>query len=144
MKLTKLCTIFAAAALFVIAACDKSTPVANNSNGPATAKAANAVTPSRPANTKSVAADGKEIYADNCMICHKDTGKGGPVTIKGKKLKPADLTADKLKKHTDEKLFEHVSDGVPDEGMPSFKDKLTDDQIKAVVAYVRTLQMPNN
>jgi mono/diheme cytochrome c family protein len=144
MKLLKLGTILAATALFLMAACDKSSPAVNTSNSPVASKAGNAATPSQPTKTVAAASDGKELYALNCMICHKDTGKGGPVTIKGKNLKPADLTSDKLKKHSDDKLFEHISEGVPDEGMPSFNEKLTDDQIKAVVAYVRTLQMPNN
>jgi mono/diheme cytochrome c family protein len=81
-----------------------------------------------------------ETYAANCMICHKDTGKGGKVTIKGKSLNAADLTSDKMKKHTNEQLFKDISEGAPDEGMPAFQGKLSDDQITAVVAYIRKLQ----
>ena len=74
------------------------------------------------------------------MICHKDTGKGGKVTIKGKSLNPADLTSEKMKKLSDEKLFKDISEGVPDEGMPEFKGKLSEEQIRSVVAQVRQLQ----
>ena len=81
-----------------------------------------------------------DIYATNCMICHKDTGKGGKVSIKGKSLSAADLTSEKMKKLADEKLFEYISEGVPDEGMPEFKGKLSEDQIRSVVAQVRGLQ----
>ena len=87
-----------------------------------------------------IAPEGDDVYATNCMICHKDTGKGGKVTIKGKSLNAEDLTTEKMKKLTDEKLFEYVSDGVPDEGMPSFKGKLSDDQIRTAVARIRGLQ----
>lgn len=95
-----------------------------------------------PAQTPIVsrAPDGKELYALNCMICHKDTGKGGEVTIKGKKLNAEDLTEDKIAKMTNEKLIGYVTDGVEDEGMPAFKGKLTPEEIRATVAHVRTLQ----
>ena len=85
-------------------------------------------------------ASGKEIYATNCMICHKDTGKGGKVTIEGKNLNVDDLTSANLAKKSDDKLYGYISDGSPDDGMPSFADKLKPDEIKAVIAHVRTLQ----
>ena len=81
-----------------------------------------------------------DIYATNCMICHKDTGKGGKVTINGKSLTADDLTSEKMKNHPDDELAKRISEGVPDEGMPAFKGKLSDDQIKSVVAHVRGLQ----
>ena len=43
---------------------------------------------------------------------------------------------------TDEKLIGYVTNGVVDEGMPAFKGKLTDDEIKMAVAHVRRLQGP--
>jgi mono/diheme cytochrome c family protein len=100
------------------------------------------VTPSTPAPTPVVsrAPDGKELFALNCMICHKESGKGGEVTIKGKKLDAEDLTADKIKKMTDEKLIGYVTNGIEDEGMPAFKDKMTPEEIRSVVAHVRALQ----
>jgi mono/diheme cytochrome c family protein len=81
-----------------------------------------------------------ENYVTNCMICHKDTGKGGKVTIDGKSLKVADLTSEKMKKRSDEALAKDIREGVPDEGMPAFEGKLSDDQITSVVAYIRRLQ----
>ena len=81
-----------------------------------------------------------ETYATNCMICHKDTGKGGKTTVKGKTLNAADLTSEKRKKQSDEELFKDISEGVPDEGMPAFQGKLSEDQIMAVVAHIRKLQ----
>lgn len=99
----------------------------------------NASTPA-PTPIVSRAPDGKELYALNCMICHKENGTGGEITIKGKKLKPENLTADKIKKMTDEKLIGYVRDGIEDEGMPAFKDKMTAEEMRAIVAHVRNLQ----
>ncbi len=145
-------TLFATATTLFITACGQ-----NASNGTATAgnstKAVN--TASSPANGNSggtvvtpgtisepatEVGSGKEIYATNCMICHKDTGKGGKVTIEGKNLNVDDLTSANLVKKSDDKMFGYISDGAPDDGMPAFADKLRPDEIKSVIAHVRTLQ----
>ncbi|HTH51399.1 MAG TPA: cytochrome c [Pyrinomonadaceae bacterium] len=148
MRELKLVILFVAAAA-AVAACGSTAvnvatnPPANNMNKASVANTN--TTNSSPANaaTPEVAKlDGKQLYADNCMICHKDTGKGGPVTIDGKKLKPADLTSDRQKKHPDDDVAKDISEGSPDDGMPAFKDKLKPDEIKAIVSYIRTLQGP--
>ena len=76
----------------------------------------------------------------NCMTCHKETGKGGKVTVEGKNLDPDDLTSERMKSKSDEKLYSYIADGIVDEGMPAFKDTLTAEEIKSVVAHMRTLQ----
>jgi mono/diheme cytochrome c family protein len=102
------------------------------------AKPANAAP--EPAPTVDLALMAAELYALNCMICHKDSGKGGKATLEGKTINAEDLTADKIKKMTDEKLIGYVTNGIEDEGMPAFKGKFTDDEIKRVVRHVRVLQ----
>jgi mono/diheme cytochrome c family protein len=84
--------------------------------------------------------DDKQLYADNCMICHKETGKGGPVTVQGKKLKPADLTSDRMKKKEGNDLIKDIQEGDPEEGMPAFKDKLKVEEIKHIIDYIKKLQ----
>ncbi|MFN0141288.1 MAG: c-type cytochrome [Pyrinomonadaceae bacterium] len=118
---------------FFIASCSSA---ANNT---VANKAANASTPA-PTPIVSRAPDGKELYALNCMICHKENGTGGEITKDGKKLNAENLTTDKIKKMTDEKLIGYVRDGIEDEGMPAFKDKLTQEEIRAAVAHIRILQ----
>jgi mono/diheme cytochrome c family protein len=134
------------AATLAIAACGGGAVNNSGANNAATNKPANtATTNAAPiasnANSPTTGQiDGKQLYADSCMICHKDTGKGGPVTIEGKKLKPADLTSDKQKKHSDDDVAKDIREGSPDDGMPAFKDKLKPEEIKAVVGYIRSLQ----
>ena len=82
-------------------------------------------------------AGGRELYKQNCAICHKEDGTGGKMTIEGKTINPDDLTSDKIKKFTDEKISGYIMNGVVDEGMPAFKDKLSEAQIRDVVHYVR-------
>ena len=139
MKAFKLCLIILAFAIF-IAACNQAASTPNTTNTTANVNKPAETAPAQSAEPTDELAAAKVLYAKNCMICHKDTGKGGKVTIEGKTLEPEDLTADKFKNKTDEKLFAYISDGVTDEGMPAFKGKLTDDQIKSVVKHIRTLQ----
>lgn len=132
MKLIITVTTFCSAALF-IASCSQAT---NNVN---TNRAATAATPP-PTPVVSRAPDGKDLYQLNCMICHKDSGKGGKVSIEGKSINAEDLTTENMKKVTDEKLVGYVTNGIEDEGMPAFKDKMTQEEIRAVVAHIRVLQ----
>jgi mono/diheme cytochrome c family protein len=146
MTMIKIAILFTFTMLFIAACGDAGSNVTTTANTQ-TNRLANVATPAGTpvlndtANADDVAVGkGKEIYATNCVICHKDTGKGGKVTIKGKSINAEDLTTDKIKKMTDEKLIGYVTNGIPDEGMPAFKDKLSEEEIKAAVAHVRVLQ----
>lgn len=82
-------------------------------------------------------AAGKKLYLSNCAVCHKDNGTGGKVEVLGKKLNPDDLTSEKIKAMSDDKIYGYIYKGIEDEGMPSFKDDLTEAEIREVVRYVR-------
>lgn len=103
------------------------------------AKSGNTNVASTPQSTATVdeLASARKIYLDNCAGCHREDGKGGPVEIEGKKIEPEDLTTDKIKKLTDDRMFRYIKNGIEDEGMPAFKDKLSDEQIRDVVRFIR-------
>ena len=88
------------------------------------------------------AADPKTNWANNCAQCHGPTGKGD--TKMGKMLGAMDLTDPKKQaSFTDAQAATAIKDGVKQNGkttMKAFGGKLTDDEIKALVAYVRTLK----
>ncbi len=136
MNRLKLSLLLTALAIFIIACNQASNTQVAKNDAP---KSTQAATPA-PATPVDEIAMAKEIFTTNCMICHKDSGKGGKVTIEGKSIDPTDLTSEKMKGKSEDKMFQYVSDGSPDDGMPAFKGKLTDDQIKSVVKHVRTLQ----
>lgn len=140
MKYLKLAVIASTAAIF-IAACGQAanSPVANNTAPKANQNAATTAPPANAAPSVEVAS-GKELYAQNCMICHKENGKGGKVTVEGKSIDPDDITTAKMKQKADEKFVGYINEGFPDDGMPAFKDKLTADQVKAIIKHIRTLQ----
>ena len=88
------------------------------------------------------AADPKTNWANNCAQCHGPTGKGD--TKMGKMVGAMDLTdAKKQASFTNAQAATAIKDGVKQNGkttMKAFGGKLTDDEIKALVAYVRTLK----
>jgi mono/diheme cytochrome c family protein len=88
------------------------------------------------------AADAKANWDNNCAQCHGATGKGD--TKMGKMLSAMDLTDPKKQaSFTDAQATTAIKDGVKQNGkttMKAFGGKLTDDEIKALVAYVRTLK----
>ena len=95
--------------------------------------------PAKPVPTASIdeLASGRKVYKDNCTICHKDNGTGGEVTIEGKKLNPDDLSSEKIKGFSDEKIIGYIMNGVVEDGMPAFKDKLSEGQMRDVVKFIR-------
>jgi mono/diheme cytochrome c family protein len=88
------------------------------------------------------AADPKTNWDNNCAQCHGKDGKAD--TKMGKTLSAKDLTDPKVQSEfTDAKATQSIKEGVKQNGkttMKAFGGKLTDDEIKALVAYVRTLK----
>lgn len=134
MRLAKILVVFVFTLLF-IAACSQT-----ETTGPASpeppAEPSVPAAPS-PAATPDVVAIGESKYKEYCAKCHKDDGTGGEVVIEGKTLKAENLVADKMKKEPDSEYIEYMEKGIPDEGMPSFKDVLSEDEMKAVVKFIR-------
>jgi mono/diheme cytochrome c family protein len=88
------------------------------------------------------AADAKALWDANCAQCH---GKSGNADTKmGKTLSAKDLTDPKVQAaFTDAKATQSIKEGVKENGkttMKAFGGKLSDDDVKALVAYVRTLK----
>lgn len=79
--------------------------------------------------------DAKAFYAKSCAACHGNDGKGGD----GMMGIPNFTDAAWHQRHPDEKMREVIVKGKGQ--MPSFKDKLTDDQLQAVIGYIR--KFPN-
>lgn len=81
------------------------------------------------------AADGAATYKAKCASCHGADGSGqSPV---GKSMKLRDLRSPEVQKQSDQELFAITADGKGK--MPAYKGKLADDEIKALVAYMRSI-----
>src|ERR1700756_3627426 len=86
--------------------------------------------------------DGKAVYEQNCAKCHGTDGKGD--TKMGKKLGAKDYTDAKVQAELkDDAAFKATKEGLKDkEGKVLMKpgEGYSDDDIKAVVAYMRTFK----
>lgn len=93
---------------------------------------------------KGDAAKGKGIYANMCASCHGNTGKGDGAAAAALNPKPKDLT-DKayMSKLDDKYLFNIIAKGGAAVGkapiMPPFSGGLKDQDIRDVVAFLRSL-----
>ena len=85
------------------------------------------------------AADVKENWDKSCAKCHGTDGKGK--TKMGEKLEVKDYTSAKVQEELkDDKMTKAIKDGVKDGDktkMKAFGDVLNDDEIKALVKFIR-------
>lgn len=80
----------------------------------------------------SWAEGGADTFKAKCVMCHGADGKGKMAGTK-------DLGSAEVQKQSDADLTAVITKGKAPK-MPAFDGKLTADQIKAVVAYIRTLK----
>ncbi len=76
------------------------------------------------------------LYKSKCAMCHGTDGKGA--TPMGPKIGVRDFKSPVVAKETDAEMFTLTKDGK--NKMPAYKGKLTGDQIKELVKYIRTLK----
>lgn len=79
--------------------------------------------------------DTAALYKSKCAACHGPDGKGSPA---GQKLGVKDFHSPEIAKESDADLIKATKEGKGK--MPKYEGKLTDDQIKDLVKYIRTLK----
>jgi mono/diheme cytochrome c family protein len=88
------------------------------------------------------AAGAAENWSSSCASCHGKDGSGD--TTMGKKYGVKNYQDAKAQESfTDEQATKAIVEGVTDDGktkMKAFKEKLTEAEIKDLVAYIRTLK----
>ena len=88
------------------------------------------------------AADVQANWTKHCASCHGKDGKGQ--TKAGKMAGVKDQTDAQYQAGlNDDKMFTAIKEGLKEgakEKMKPFKDKLSDDEIKALIAHVRSLK----
>ena len=77
---------------------------------------------------ETASVNGAEIFASNCAECHGAKGEGAKKGIP--------LISGHALAHSEEEFVEQVANG-EEKKMPAFRDKLSDDEIAAVVRFVR-------
>jgi len=93
-------------------------------------------------NSSSIA-EGKAVYTQYCVVCHGASGKGdGPLGVT-LNPRPADLTLHGLPGiHTDEQLYDWITNGIPGSRMPAWKSTISDTDRWNLVNYIRFLALP--
>lgn len=62
------------------------------------------------------------------------------LTKKGRELKAKDFTKQKFQQHTtDEEIVEAITNGLRKKKMPAFKNKLSPEEIQALLPFVRAI-----
>ena len=75
------------------------------------------------------------VFSVKCFVCHGPDGKGFAA------IKTPDFTDPKWQASTtDAAIIDTIKNGKTGTPMPRFEDKLSEDEIKALVAYVRSLK----
>jgi cytochrome c6 len=78
---------------------------------------------------------GADTFKSKCAMCHGADGTGSAV---GKKMGAHDFTTAEVQKMSDAELTEIITNGK--NKMPKYADKLKPEEIKGLVAYIRTLK----
>ena len=79
---------------------------------------------------EAAVAEGANIYASNCAVCHKKDGTGGM---------GSDLTAELQFGATPEDIYKSIANG-REGGMPPFKQQFSKTKILKVMAFMETLR----
>jgi cytochrome c6 len=82
------------------------------------------------------AQSGEALYKSNCQACHGPSGTPNPAMAKALGIKA--VSDPDMKRLTADQEFDVVKNGK--NKMKGFSGKLTDDEIKNVVAYFRRLK----
>jgi mono/diheme cytochrome c family protein len=83
----------------------------------------------------ALADDAEALYKSKCQVCHGADGKGSSI---GQKLGVRDFHSPEVAKESDADLIKITKEGKGK--MQKFDGKLTDDQIKALIKYIRSLK----
>jgi cytochrome c6 len=83
----------------------------------------------------AAADDAAALYKSKCQVCHGADGKGSPA---GQKMGVKDFHDPEVAKASDADLIKITKEGKGK--MPKYDGKLTDDQIKDLIKYVRSLK----
>jgi mono/diheme cytochrome c family protein len=87
----------------------------------------------------------QRLYYAYCVTCHGTDGRGSWRALLFL-IRPGDLSdATRMSEHTDRYLFDIIKHGgapLGRPGMPAFGYHMSDEDIEALVAYVRSLAKP--
>ncbi len=81
---------------------------------------------------------GKVLFSQHCMTCHGPKGRGDGLQIAGATV--ADLSSPTTQRKLNVDLLTTIHEGRPGRVMPSWEYRLSKEQTRDVLAYIRTLR----
>ncbi len=85
-------------------------------------------------------ANGRKAFGSYCTVCHGLDGQNTGVPFADRMAPPVpSLASESVQKYTDGQLHSIIQNGIYPSGMPSGKGILNDDEIWAIVTYIRHL-----
>jgi mono/diheme cytochrome c family protein len=85
---------------------------------------------------------GRSLFHAHCAMCHGVDGRGGTWRARLLLLRPGDLASPEVAGAPDAYLADIIRQGgasLGKPGMPSFGFSLSEEEIRALIAYIRTL-----
>ena len=83
--------------------------------------------------------DGKLLYEVHCLRCHGAEGRGDGPQAKELAIRPADFHSPKIRIKSDEQWLTTIDFGRVSTPMDTWHGRLTEEEGRAVVAYLRRL-----
>jgi mono/diheme cytochrome c family protein len=81
---------------------------------------------------------GKKIYTERCKVCHGIKGNGKSFAANALNPPPKNFTSPQSKKQlTKKRMIDSATNGRPGTAMMPWKDNLTQEEIRAVVHFIR-------
>lgn len=89
-----------------------------------------------------IAARGRRVYENHCLVCHGNVGNGDALLSKAYGAKPGNLVANAVRARPDGYIYGVMMLGK--NSMPSYAADIDENDRWAVVHYVRVLQRSQN
>ena len=90
--------------------------------------------------TRETIADGKEAFSHYCVVCHGNDGQSTGVPFVDHISPPIpSLASPDIQRYSDGQLKWILDNGISPSGMPGSKGILSDDELWAIVIYLRHL-----
>ena len=82
---------------------------------------------------------GQAIYERHCADCHGPEGRGDGKQAISLSPRPGNLVSAQTSAKTDQELLKIIANGRPRTAMTGWNERLSDEEQRAVLAYVRSL-----
>ena len=82
---------------------------------------------------------GRRLYEQHCLECHGPQGRGDGAKAPFLSPRPGNLISAATSAKSDKDLLQVIAQGRPRTAMPAWKDRLSDDEQRHVLSYIRSL-----